>query len=94
MKNSSILTIAVIISVALTFTGFGWIQAAEMQSSNGSEVTEDKAIPEKPGGIPHPLDGSYTQCSTCHQLEIPPHPEKVESCLICHTQKVEETKDD
>jgi len=92
MKTSTALTIAAIIAIPLSLTGLSWIQAAEVQSTASTEISEDKKIPEKPGGIPHELDGPYTECSSCHQLEIPPHPAKVENCLICHTQKVDEGK--
>jgi hypothetical protein len=92
MKANTALAITVIFLIGLALTGLNWIQAAEPESTVNIEISEDKTIPEKPGGIPHELDGPYTQCSSCHQLEIPPHPAKVENCLICHTQKVEEDK--
>lgn len=94
MKTCTILSIAAMVAATLAYTGVSWIHAAEVKLTDSTEITEDKKIPAKPGGIPHELDGSYTQCSTCHQLEIPPHPAKNESCLICHTQNVEENRDD
>jgi hypothetical protein len=90
MKTNTVLAITLIALIGFSLIGLNWIQAAELESTTNTAVSRDKTIPEKPGGIPHELDGPYMQCSGCHQLEIPPHPAKVENCLICHTQKVDE----
>lgn len=61
-------------------------------SEDNEQVTEDQetSIPEKPGGIPHELDGPYATCDNCHELSIPPHPPMVHDCLICHTQAIDD----
>lgn len=64
--------------------------AGSSEESENAEDRQDLRIPEKPGGIPHGLDGRYATCDNCHELSIPPHPPMVHDCLICHTQAIDD----
>ncbi len=94
MKNPLFLILAAVLLVAGMLGVMTLAPAVEADPAGAIEAEQEERIPEKPGGIPHALDGPYAECSDCHQLEIPPHPPMVQDCLICHTQQVNDENDE
>lgn len=93
MKNLLFLVVATIFLVTGMLAVMLVTEVVVAEQPVAAEAKDEKRIPEKPGGIPHGLEGPYAECSDCHQLEIPPHPPLEHECLICHTQQIDEEDD-